>query len=310
MRICVVVPAFNEESSVDTVVRSVPSLVDHIIVVDDASTDSTARVVADCAKADSRVELVRRQRRGGVGAAVMSGHERVFQLGGDVSVVMAGDDQMDPKYLPALLDKILAGYDYAKGNRFLAEGHLSEMPTHRVLGNTLLSILAKLASGYWNIFDHDNGYTAIRCEMLKKLPLNRISQDYNFERDMLVQLNILGARVADVPIESRYPNRYSKIHLYTFIPKASFFLTRRFFHRIFHKYLFNDVKPFGILFVPGFLLFLWGILYGLGLAYLRYFDPRHVSPSTGTVMIAFMPLLVGIQLLLFAFVLDVIEAPK
>jgi glycosyltransferase involved in cell wall biosynthesis len=310
MRVCVVVPAFNEEASVGTVVQSVPSFIDHIIVVDDASTDSTAQIVADCAKLDKRVELVRRERRGGVGAAIISGHERALQLGEDISVVMAGDGQMDPKHLPALLDKIQAGYDYAKGNRFLAEGHLTEMPTHRVLGNTLLSILAKLASGYWNIFDHDNGYTAIRCEMLKKLPLNRISQDYNFERDMLVHLNILGARVADVPIESRYPTRYSKIHLYTFVPKASFFLTRRFFHRIFWKYLFNDVKPFGILFVPGFLLFLWGILYGLSLAYLRYFDPRHVSPSTGTVMIAFMPLLVGIQLLLFAFVLDVIEAPK
>jgi hypothetical protein len=240
----------------------------------------------------------------------MSGHERVLQLGGDVSVVMAGDDQMDPKYLPTLLDKILAGYDYAKGNRFLTQGHLTEMPRHRILGNTLLSILSKLASGYWNIFDHDNGYTAIRCETLRRLPLSRISKDYNFERDMLVQLNILGARVVDVPIESRYPDRHSKIHLYAFIPKASFFLMGRFFQRIFYRYLFNDVKPFGLLFVPGSLLFIWGLLYGLGLGYLRYIDPRHLSPSTGTVMIAFMPLLVGIQLLLFAFVLDVMEVPR
>jgi glycosyltransferase involved in cell wall biosynthesis len=310
MRVCVVVPAFNEEVSVGAVVRSVPSFVDHIIVIDDASTDSTAQIVASCAKLDERVELVRHDRRSGVGAAIISGHERALQRGGDISVVMAGDGQMDPRHLPALLDKIQLGYDYAKGNRFLGQGHLSEMPRHRVLGNALLSIQSKLASGYWNIFDHDNGYTAIRCEMLKRLPLSRMSRDYNFERDMLVQLNILGARVADVPIESKYPDRYSKIRLYTFIPRASFFLIRRFFQRVFCKYLFNDVKPFGILFVPGFLLFLFGFLYSFGLFCLRYIDPRHASPSTGTVMIAVLPLYLGIQLLLFAFILDVMETPR
>jgi drug/metabolite transporter (DMT)-like permease len=127
---------------------------------------------------------------------------------------------------------------------------------------------------------------------------------------MLVQLNILGAKVADVPIESKYPDRYSKISLCAFVPKASFFLVRRFFQRIFRKYLYNDVKPFGILFFPGFVLLLWGFLYGVFLTYLRYIDLRHISPSTGTVMISVIPLFIGLQLVLFAFVLDILETPK
>ena len=289
MRICVVVPAFNEEHSIGKVIESIPEFVDHIVVVDDGSTDSTAQIAASYPRKDVRVELLKRLGRGGVGAAIISGHERVIQLSGDIAAIIAGDGQMDPEYLPTLLDKILEGYDYAKGNRFLVEGHLSGMPKYRMFGNFMLSIFSKIASGYWNVFDHDNGYTAIRCTTLRKLPLNRLSRDYNFERDMLVQLNILGARVADVPIESRYPDRYSKMRLYTFIPKASFFLMRRFFQRIFKKYLFNDVKPFGILFPPGLLLFVWGFFYGVYLTYLRYLDPRHISPSTGTVMISVLP---------------------
>jgi hypothetical protein len=217
---------------------------------------------------------------------------------------------MDPKYLNSLIDKIIEGYDYAKGNRFLAEGHLTQMPRHRVLGNVILSFTSKASSGYWNIFDHDNGYTVIRATILRKLPLNHIANDYNFERDMLVHLNIVGARVADVPIESRYPDRYSKIHIYTFVPGTALFMVRRFFRRIFVRYLFNDVRPFGVLFLPGLVLFAWGLLYGAFLGYLRYFNPRHVSPSTGTVMVSIVPLFVGLQLLLFAFVLDVLEAPR
>ena len=310
MRTCVVVPAFNEQLCIGRVLESIPDFVDHIVVVDDGSSDNTAQIVSTYTEKDDRLELIRHQNRGGVGAAIISGHERAIQLGVDVVTVMAGDGQMDPKYLPELLDKIIEGYDYAKGNRFLAEGHLSGMPRHRILGNIVLSLLSKVASGYWNVFDHDNGYTAIRCRTLRQLPLNRLSRGYDFERDMLVQLNIIGARVVDVPIESRYPDRHSKMHLCTLVPRTSFFLARRFFQRIFKKYLFNDVRPFGILFLPGFLLFVWGFFYGAYLAYLRYFDLRHISPSTGTVMICVLPLFIGLQLLLFAFVLDILEAPR
>ena len=310
LRVSVVVPAFNEEHSIKDVITSVPRYVDHVLVVDDGSTDGTKSIATKCAKKDKRVEVITRPRRGGVGAAIITGHMRVLELKTDVVGVMAGDGQMDPKHLSSLIDKIVEGYDYAKGNRFLAEGHLTQMPKYRVFGNLILSFMSKASSGYWNIFDHDNGYTVIRATTLRKLPLNHIADDYNFERDMLVHLNIVGARVADVPIESKYPDRYSKIHIYTFVPKASFFMFHRFFQRIFVRYLFNDVRPFGVLFLPGLVLFVWGFLYGAFLGYLRYLAPSHASPSTGTVMLSIVPLFVGLQLLLFAFVLDVLEAPR
>ncbi len=310
LAVSVVIPAFNEEHVIRSVIRTVPKYVDNILVVNDGSTDGTEKAAKSCAKSDPRVQVITRPTRGGVGAAIITGHKRALELGADVVAVMAGDGQMDPKHLASLIDKIVEGYDYAKGNRFLAEGHLTEMPKYRVLGNLILSFMSKASSGYWNIFDHDNGYTAIRATTLRKLPLDRIANDYNFERDMLVHLNIIGARVADVAIESRYPDRYSKIHIYTFVPKASFFMFHRFFRRIFVRYLFNDVRPFGVLFLPGLVLFVWGFLYGAFLGYLRYLNPLHVSPSTGTVMLSIVPLFVGLQLLLFAFVLDVLEAPR
>ena len=310
LRVSVVVPAYNEEHSIKDVITSIPSYVDHILVVDDGSADGTRNNATECAKEDPRVEMITRPSRGGVGAAIITGHLRALELETDVVGVMAGDGQMDPKHLSSLIDKIVEGYDYAKGNRFLAEGHLTQMPRYRVLGNVILSFMSKASSGYWNIFDHDNGYTAIRATMLRKMPLGHIAKNYNFERDMLVHLNIIGARVADVPIESKYPDRYSKIHIYTFVPTASLFMLRRFFRRVFVRYLFNDVRPFGVLFLPGLVLFGWGFLYGAFLGYLRYFNPRHVSPSTGTVMLSIVPLFIGLQLLLFAFVLDVLEAPR
>jgi len=310
LRVCVVVPAFNEERHINSVIRSIPRYVDHIVVVNDASTDETETIAKNCAKSDSRVEVLTRAHRGGVGAAIVSGHLRAVELKADAIGVMAGDGQMDPNHLKSLIDKIVEGYDYAKGNRFLVEGHLTGMPRHRIIGNVILSAMSKASSGYWNIFDHDNGFTVIKSSTLRKLPLSRIATDYNFERDMLVHLNIVGARVADVPIESKYPDRYSKIHLYTFIPRTSVFLFRRFFRRVFVRYLFNDVRPFGVLFIPGLLLLLWGFLFGGFLTYLRYIDPRHASPSTGTVMLSIVPLFMGLQLVLFAFVLDVLDAPR
>jgi glycosyltransferase involved in cell wall biosynthesis len=310
LEICVVIPAFNEEHAIADVIKSVPRFVDHILVVNDASTDGTGRIAKKCAKQDSRIEVITRERRGGVGAAIISGHMRALELKADVVAIMAGDGQMDPKHLHLLIDKIVEGYDYAKGNRFLISGHLAPMPKYRIVGNIILSFVSKASSGYWNIFDHDNGYTVIRTTTLRRLPLSQLASNYNFERDMLVQLNIIGARVADVPMESKYPDRYSKIHLYSFIPKTSLFMIRRYFRRIFVKYLYNDVRPFGVLFLPGFLMFVWGFLYGDFLAYQRYFNPQHQSPSTGTVMLAIVPLFIGIQLLLFAFVLDVLEAPR
>ena len=190
--IVVVMPAFDEERMIETTVGSLPEIVDRIIVVDDASTDNTTQLVE--AISDSRVSLIRLSRNLGVGGAIIAGHRQALAEGADVAVVMAGDGQMDPEYLPQLLDPICRdGYDFAKANR-LKRGSSSEgMPPVRLIGNYVMSALIKPASGYWRISDPLNGYTAITASALSRLPLDRIRQDYSFETDLLINLNILGS---------------------------------------------------------------------------------------------------------------------
>jgi len=306
--ICVVVPAFNEEANVACVVEKIPSIVDHIVVVDDGSTDRTSEEVRGIK--DSRVTLIRHEYNKGVGAAILTGHKKALDLGADVSAVMAGDDQMDPQYLPMLLDSIIVeGYDLAKGNRFIGAGHLVGMPRHRLFGNFILTFMTKLASGYWHIFDPQNGYTAIRADMLRKLELDRIKKGYQFENDLLIHLGILGARVKDIPIPSRYPSAKSKIRLCKFIPKTAWFLFKSSFRRLYKKYILYDFHPIALLVLCGMPLFFFGLIYSIFLWFSKFIFGLS-SPSTGTVMIAVIPLFLGFQLLLTALILDVIETPK
>ncbi|OYT26497.1 MAG: hypothetical protein B6U97_03710 [Candidatus Altiarchaeales archaeon ex4484_96] len=167
-KIAVVVPAYNEKKLIRRVLDTIPFFVDWIIVVDDASTDDTGRVAEF--SPDSRVTVIRHEVNRGVGGAIITGHKKALKLGADISVVMAGDAQMNPKFLPNLIDPLIEeAYDYTKGNRFLTNESVHEMPKTRVLGNIMLTFFTKLASGYWNIFDPQNGYTAIKANILKNL---------------------------------------------------------------------------------------------------------------------------------------------
>ena len=298
-------PAFNESKHIANVIGTMPSFVDHVLVVDDASTDNTVEVASSVR--DARLEIIRRDQNIGVGAAILTGHRRAIDLGADISVVMAGDGQMDPDFLPSLLDAIVeAKYDYAKGNRFMAEG-LEKMPRLRILGNTVLSFLTKAASGYWSIFDSQNGYTAIRTSTLRRLPLNRIAQGFNFENDMLVRLNIIGSRVKDVAIPARYGNERSKVRLGSFAVTTLAFLFKAFHSRLYRKYLLDDLHPFALLYISAMLLLTWSLSFSSYLIYSRLLRPELLSPSTGTVMLAIVPLFVGIQFLLTALLIDLEE---
>jgi glycosyltransferase involved in cell wall biosynthesis len=213
-----------------------PGIVDDIIVVDDGSHDKT--VENALLSGDERVVIIRHRRNQGLGASIVSGHRKAMELGAEISVVMAGDAQMDPKYLPDLLKAVIEeGYDYAKGNRLLVPGHARGMPRIRFLGNMLLSLLNKVCSGYWDISDPQNGYTAIRTKVLKELDLDNIARGYQFENDMLVNLNMINANVKDVPIPANYDGQPSKIKMHKFLLETSFFLIQRFFHRICKKYI-------------------------------------------------------------------------
>ena len=201
-RVAVVVPAFNESQAIGTTIATMPAIVDHVIVVDDASRDDTAER-ARAARPD--VELIRHPANRGVGAAIATGYRRALELAADVAVVMAGDGQMDPSDLPALLDPIATGVaDYVKGNRFLHPAVWTEMPPSRIVGNVLLSAATRVTSGYRHVFDSQCGYTAIRREALAKIALDQVWARYGYPNDLLSRLHVAGVRVVDVPVRPIY----------------------------------------------------------------------------------------------------------
>ncbi|HLU68893.1 MAG TPA: glycosyltransferase family 2 protein [Kofleriaceae bacterium] len=228
----VVIPAFNEEAAIAAAIRSVPPFVDHVIVVDDASHDDTARRAR--AERDGRVEFIRHGSNRGVGAAIVSGYRRALALGVDVAAVMAGDGQMDPRDLPALLDPIAAGEaDYTKGNRFAHREVWRAMPKARIAGNLALSVATRLTSGYRHVFDSQCGYTAIARQALERLDLGRVFPRYGYPNDLLARLHAIGARVVDVPVRPVYgPAWRSGIRLHTVVYPIAFVLLRSWAERI------------------------------------------------------------------------------
>jgi glycosyltransferase involved in cell wall biosynthesis len=235
LSVAVVMPAFNEEGAIGQAVASVPAFVDHVIVVDDASRDATAEVVARVQGAsERRCEIVRHDQNRGVGAAIVSGYRRALALGLDVVVVMAGDGQMDPADLPALLDPIAEGRaDYAKGNRFRHPDVWRAMPRTRLLGNIALSLATRLTAGYGHIFDSQCGYTAIHRRALARIDLDRVFARYGYPNDLLARLHAAGMRVVDVPVRPVYGPRWkSGIKPHMVVYPVSFVLARSFLRRV------------------------------------------------------------------------------
>jgi glycosyltransferase involved in cell wall biosynthesis len=236
-RIAVVIPAFNEERAVARVVRSVPGFVDHLLVVDDASTDRTARAVRRSRRRG--LELVSHVANRGVGAAIESGYRRALALGCDIAAVMAGDGQMDPVDLPALLDAVVDGRcDYAKGNRFAYEGTLRAMPLLRVAGNVVLSLLTKITSGYPHLFDSQCGYTAASRAALEVIENEGLFPRYGYPNDLLARLWSARLTVADVPVRAVYGRQWrSGISLWTVVHPMSFVLVRSLVRRLGTRWL-------------------------------------------------------------------------
>ena len=306
LRVAVVVPAFREQAHIASVITSMPALVDHIIVVDDASPDATSATAS--AVQDPRTEVVRHERNKGVGGSIVTGHRRALELGADVSVVMAGDGQMDPEHLPRLLKPLAQdGYAFAKANRFYSATSFAGMPRHRVFGNMVLTFMTKAASGYWNLVDPQNGYTAITREYLQRLPLDRLAERYEFENDQLIWLNILDARAIDVPIPAVYGSEVSNIRMHAVVPRLMRLLWRGFWRRVWHKYVLWSFSPVALLLITGCLLLGFGTVIGIW-AVIASIGPAEAS--TGTWLLAVAPSLVGIQMLTQALVLDIQATPQ
>jgi glycosyltransferase involved in cell wall biosynthesis len=231
LRVAVVIPAYNESRKIAATVASVPGIADHVVVVDDASTDDTsaqAQAAAVRRAAPERVEVVRHPQNRGVGGAIATGYRRALELGADVAVVMAGDGQMDPSDLPALLAPIAADEaDYVKGNRFLHPSIWTTMPPSRIVGNVLLSAATRVTSGYGHIFDSQCGYTAIHRRALSQIDLDAVWARYGYPNDLLSRLRVAGVRVADVPVRPIYGEHWkSGINLGTALHPIPWVLLR------------------------------------------------------------------------------------
>ncbi|HVM69871.1 MAG TPA: glycosyltransferase family 2 protein [Gaiellaceae bacterium] len=300
-RVGVVVPAHNEERLVATTLAGIPEFVDRILVIDDASTDGTAAAVR--AVADPRVRLVERERNGGVGAAIVTGYEAALAEGLDVTCVMAADNQMDPDDLRTLVEPVARGeVDYAKANRLVSGEAWRLIPRTRYLGNAVLSLLTKIASGYWHVADSQTGYTAIARDTLARLDLQRVYPGYGFPNDMLVHLNVWNARVRDFPSRPVYGvGERSGIKLRKVIPRISWLLVKGFFWRLREKYVIRDFHPLVFFYALGLLMTLAGLVLGTAVAVLRFLGNEITTP---TIVLVALLLISGSQFTLFAMWFD------
>jgi len=255
-RICVVVPAYNEGAQIKQVVETMPEFVDHVVVVDDASRDNTADVVEDLKKKNGRLVLIRHRNNQGVGGAIASGYRWARDNEMDVTAVMAGDGQMDPADLAKIIAPVVQGQaDYTKGNRLFYGDAWNMIPHYRYLGNSFLSLMTKVASGYWHVADSQSGFTAISLTALKRINLDKIYKDYGMPNDLLIKLNQHDFRVRDVHIRPVYNvGERSGIKLRRVIPRISWILFKGFWQRLFFKYVIRDFHPLIFFYLLSFLL--------------------------------------------------------
>ncbi len=254
--IAAVIPCYNEETQIVRVLSSMPEIIDHLIIINDASTDKTLEIIKKHTKHNDKVFLIDHKKNQGVGGAIASGYKWARDNSVDIAVVIAGDAQMNPKDLTAILDPVADGNaDYSKGNRLSSGKAYKEIPKIRYYGNSILSLLTKIASGYWNIADSQNGYTAINKKSLSLINWDKMYKRFGQPNDLLVRLNINNLKVQDVDIDPVYNvGEKSGIKIYKVIFTISWLLLKRFFWRIKEKYLIRDFHPliffyfFGILF--------------------------------------------------------------
>lgn len=304
-KIAVVVPAYNEELLIERVVKTMPALVDRIYIVDDCSTDATVKKVQDIQKnkIGGRVRLVQLEKNSGVGAAIVRGYREAMADKMDVVAVMAGDAQMDPEDLVNVLRPVVDGSaDYTKGNRLFTGEAWRIIPKHRYLGNSFLSLLTKISSGYWHVTDSQTGFTAISTEALALLPLYRLYPRYGYPNHILAMLNVYNQRVRDVPVKPVYNiGERSGIKLWRVIPSLSWLLFKNFIWRMWQKYVIRDFHPLVFFYALSFIL-LGGSVPLFGRMLLRWMETGNFPPIN---TLAFMfTAITGIQSLFFAMWFD------
>jgi dolichol-phosphate mannosyltransferase len=307
-KIAVLIPSYKVKSHILEVIRLIGPEVCKIYVVDDCCPDGSGDfVIQHCT--DERVIVLRNPVNLGVGGAVMTGYRTAIADGIDIIVKIDGDGQMDPSLISDFVSPIIAGNaDYTKGNRFFNLEKISEMPKIRLFGNAVLSFMTKLSSGYWELFDPTNGYTAIHSEVAKHLPLDKISQRYFFETDMLFRLNTLGAVVIDIPMDAKYEDEVSNLKVSKVIGEFLIKHIRNFGKRIFYNYYLRGMSLASIELPFGLILLTAGSTFGIS----HWIESlqQNVPTPAGTVMLSALPVIIGFQLLLAFIGHDISSSPR
>ncbi len=307
VKIAVVIPCYKVKEHIENVLNNIPSIVNKIYIVDDNCPSSSGKFVASVNN-DHRVSIIYHSKNKGVGGAVITGYKRALAEKQDIIVKLDGDGQMDPTLIPTLIKPILdKKADYTKGNRFFSLESLKPMPNIRKFGNASLSFINKVSSGYWDIMDPTNGFTAIHKSTLSILPLNKINNGYFFESDMLFRLGTVRAVVQDIPMKAIYEEEKSSLninHTIVNFPKMYF---KSFLKRIFYNYFLRDFNRASIELTLGVLFILFGSTWGV----IHWAISIHQmdEASTGTVMLAVLPIILGFQMLLDAVKFDADNIP-
>ncbi|WP_241048177.1 glycosyltransferase family 2 protein [Achromobacter xylosoxidans] len=306
--VAVVIPSYKVRAHILDVIALIGPEVTAIYVVDDCCPDGSGRFVESNVQ-DPRVRVVYHAENQGVGGAVMTGYKAALEGGAEVIVKIDGDGQMDPRLVPKFITPILAGEaDYTKGNRFFDLEAVRAMPKVRLLGNAALSFMTKLSSGYWDLFDPTNGYTAIHRDVASHLPLNKISRRYFFETDILFRLNTLRAVVIDIPMDAHYGDEVSNLKISKIIGEFFFKHVRNFVKRIFYNYYLRDMSLASLELPLGLLLLTLGG--GFGIVHWIKSVSMGVSTPSGTVMLSALPVIIGTQLVLAFLGYDIASVPK
>ena len=306
--ISVVIPCYKVRNHILSVLSNIGPEVNRIYVIDDCCPELSGDFVRQNYN-DSRIFIISSKENQGVGGAVMAGYCAAIADGADIIVKVDGDGQINPKLIPRLVAPILRGQaDYTKGNRFYDLNHLSRMPAIRLIGNALLSFMTKLSTGYWNIFDPTNGFTAIHAKVAGYLPMDKISSRYFFESDMLFRLNSIRAVVVDIPMDAVYGEEQSSLKISRVIPEFLLKHAQNLIKRIVYNYFLRDMTLASVELVTGCGLLLFGFVFG-GIHWIGGMQNKIPTPS-GTIMLAALPVLIGLQFVLAFLGYDISNVPK
>ena len=308
LKIAVVIPCYKVSQSLKSLLKDIGSEVTSIYCVDDNCPEESWKVAESIANKDSRIRIIRKRRNGGVGAAVISGYKAALKDNAEIIVKIDGDGQMAPQLIPNFIKPIYEGRaDFIKGNRFYDLKSVSGMPFVRIFGNSILSFINKFSSGYWNLFDPNNGFIAIHAKVLRLVPMEKLNKRFFFEADMLFRLSTIRAVVKDIPMDSVYGDEKSNLSTLNIFLTFPYLYCNRIGKRIFYNYFLRNFNIASLYLIFGLFLFFFGVWFGID-SWIELTKTNEIA-SAGTVMLAAMPIIIGNTYLVGFLAYDMQDIP-